>query len=73
MEFRMGRIELPEGYLLEALTKWSYSPTQKDECEFIPSLHSTKFTPEVALALAETPLRTDGYDQVEFRLTRHKK
>jgi hypothetical protein len=67
----MDKIELPKGYLLEALTRWSYFPTQKDECEFIPSLHSTKFTPEVALALAETPLRKDGYDQVEFRLTRH--
>lgn len=67
----MEKIELPEGYLLEALTRWSYFPTQKDECEFIPALHSNKFTPEVALALAELPLRKDGYDQVEFRLTRH--
>ena len=67
----MEKIELPEGYLLESLTRWSYFPTQKDECEFIPALNSKKFTPEVALELAEIPLRKDGYDQVEFRLTRH--
>lgn len=69
------KIKMPKDFLLEALTRWSYFPTQKKECEYIPALHSRKFTPEVALELANIEFPEDRkkhkYDQIEFRLTRH--
>ncbi|NBB09527.1 antiviral reverse transcriptase Drt4 [Pseudomonas sp. SLFW] len=62
---------IPKGFFFESLTRWSYFPTQKREPEFVPSLNTEKFTPEVALELGKLKLRKGGYDQLEYRLTRH--
>lgn len=67
--------KITKDFLFEALTRWSYFPTQKKENEYTPALHSKKFTPEVSLELANISYTKeksrDKYDQVEFSLTRH--
>ncbi|ROM91072.1 antiviral reverse transcriptase Drt4 [Pseudomonas brassicacearum] len=66
--------KMSKDFLLEALTRWSYFPTQKKENEYTPALHSKKFTPEVSLELTYIDFpkdRKQKYDQVEFSLTRH--
>lgn len=66
---------LPKGFLLESLARWSYFPSQKRECEYIPALHSTKFTPDVVMELSEVRFNDEQknykFDQLDFRLTRH--
>jgi hypothetical protein len=58
-------------FLLDALLRHNYLPTQRTSCEELPPIFSaSRFTKEVAVELnAQTP-RGGGYDQVEYRLTR---
>jgi len=66
---------ISKDFVLEALTRWNYFPTQKKENEYTPLLHSKSFTPLVTKELSNLNLTKNelkyGFDQVEFRLTRH--
>jgi hypothetical protein len=58
-------------FLLDALLRHNYLPTQRTSCEELPPMFSAShFTKEVAEELNALPPRSGGYDQVEYRLTR---
>jgi len=64
---------LEKDFVLDALLRRNYLPTQRKACEELPPVFSaSRFTAEAALALDQLPVRPDGqgYDQVEYRLTR---
>jgi len=58
-------------FVLDALLRGNYLPTQRKACEELPPVFSaSRFTKEAALELDQLDVRKDGYDQVEYRLTR---
>jgi len=66
-------MSLDRDFVLNALLRHNYLPTQRKSREELPPVFTTKsFTPEVAKVLASmpTPSRKGGFDAVEFRMTR---
>lgn len=57
--------------LLDGLLQFNYFPAQKKDKEEIPPIiNSLTFSAETANKLRNLPLRSDGYDQVEYRSTK---
>jgi len=62
---------LDKNFVLDALIRWNYLPTQREAREELPPVFCAgHFTVEVAQELAKLDSRKEGYDQVEYRLTR---
>ena len=57
----------------EALTRYNYFPNQKeDETELPPCFSTSQFTPEIVeLLVSLKDDRKQGYDQVEYSISRH--
>jgi hypothetical protein len=68
----IGPKSLTPDFVLQALSQHNYLPMQKESKEELPPIFvSNSFTPDVVKSLvAKSNQRTDGYDTVEYRLTR---
>ena len=63
---------LDKEFLLRSLLQHNYFPSQKrNKEEFPPILNSKSLTPEISKELIKLFYRKDGYDQVEYRVTRY--
>lgn len=59
-------------FVLAALLQYNYFPTQKEDKEELPpTISSCRLTVSVAEKLKDCQIRKGGYDQVEYRATRH--
>jgi hypothetical protein len=68
-------VSLDKDFVLKGLLQHNYLPTQKKDREEVPPvLSSETFSPDAAKAVSAGPRRKekcfDGYDAVEYRLTR---
>lgn len=67
-------MSISNSFLLDALLKHNYLPTQRKNKEELPPIFNTEsFTSEAAHELSALPYRTGdykGYDQVDYKLTR---
>jgi len=65
-------MDLDNEFLLKSLLQYNYFPSQKKAKEEIPSILNSKcLTPEISEELIKLNCRKEGYDQVEYRLTRY--
>jgi len=65
-------MSLDKKFLLRALLQYNYFPLQKRNKEELPPiLNSKSLTPEISEKLIKLNYRKDGYDQVEYKLTRY--
>jgi hypothetical protein len=65
-------MSLDKKFLLKALLQHNYFPSQsKDKEELPPILSSKSLTPKISEKLAKLSSRKEGYDQVEYKLTRY--
>jgi len=64
-------MNIPSDFVLEGLLQHNYFPDQKEKKEELPPCFlSESFTPQVAQALIAEKPRKEGYDTVEYNLTR---
>ncbi|VUT27785.1 MAG: Reverse transcriptase (RNA-dependent DNA polymerase) [Candidatus Syntrophoarchaeum sp. GoM_oil] len=65
-------MSLDKKFLLKALLQYNYFPSQKKEKEEVPPILNSKcLTPEISEELIKLDNRKNGYDQVEYKLTRY--
>lgn len=65
-------MSLDKKFLLRALLQYNYFPSQKGNKEELPPiLNSKSLTPEISEKLIKLSYRKNGYDQVEYKLTRY--
>lgn len=65
-------MSLDKKFLLKALLQHNYFPSQgKNKEELPPILSSKRLTPKISKKLVKLSSRKDGYDQVEYKLTRY--
>ena len=65
-------MSLEKKFLLRALLQYNYFPSQKRNKEELPPiLNSKSLSPEISEKLIKLSYRKDGYDQIEYKLTRY--
>ena len=65
-------MSIDKDFVEEALLRWNYLPYQKRNQEELPPVFTSRqLVPAIAQKIRANKHRKDGYDQVEYLLTRH--